>query len=172
MKRSEIEWCLKTQKYEKGTLHCIFKDPNARDGMAITFGFWQGPGEYVAVEFPTKGERYFIHSATFSQLSKTCQECGEGLRDDNNFLKPSTEPDLYICDNCDTYYDSGIHDEPLKRIEKPVKIALSLEHPISYLEAELDSLEEAYKDGGYSEHSMRALETKKAIKILKNYKEK
>lgn len=115
MNRNEIEWNIKNQRFKGRSLWCVFSDPNARDGMAITFGFWEGEGEYRAVEFPHKSETCFIKTSTFNRLRKTCQECGSMLRDDNNFLKPVSKSDLLICDSCGIRFETKF-GSPLTRV--------------------------------------------------------
>lgn len=116
MNRQEIEHRIKTQKFKPRSLWHIFKEKVDRSDMLIDFAWWEGAGEYKAVEFPDKNKTYFIHNITFDSLRMTCQDCGNKLRDDNNFLKPSGTKDKYICDNCESIFESEF-EAPLTKIE-------------------------------------------------------
>lgn len=116
MDRKEIEHCIKTQRFNPRSLWCVFNKKVDRSNMRIDFGWWDGPGEYKAVEFLHKNEIFFISTTAFNKLRKTCQDCGESLRDDNNFLKEKGSLDVYICDNCGSHFESQ-YESTLKKIE-------------------------------------------------------
>lgn len=103
MKRQEIENEIRTGNYIPHSLWCAFNNPNARDGYALKFGFWDGEGEYQRIEF-SNGESYFIKSITFDKLRLTCPNCKEVLKQRLN--------DIYECCKCNSKYLSVL-DQPL-----------------------------------------------------------
>lgn len=120
MTREQIIWNIKNQRFKAKSLWCVFNKKRNRDNYRLKIGFWEGPGEYRAIEFPHKNSMYFILTQTFDELRLTCQECGESLRDPHNFLRKEKE-DIFICDTCDIQYKS-LYGSPLVKDESYNKI--------------------------------------------------
>lgn len=129
MNEQEIRWCIKNQNYKERALEVVYNNelPD-REDMRVNFGISDGPGCYRAVEFPHKGEIYFIPSLLFDQLRKTCPRCGGPVEERDIF---SDGEDILICDTCKVSYKSQ-YGSPLK-FYKDLNKGMNLPKPQTFL---------------------------------------